>query len=166
MREQDVHHGPVPGHQLGPQCPAGAAWTSSHSQRPAGNPKPYPEPGTEARCNSSIFPPAQKDISGWTISWLWLLKAVLSLASMACSTSLQAGGPSWLESRSHPDVSKALSLQNHPCPMLEGDFSGLLLWLVHAHEALGPQHKNVLPLQLNHKSCFSPCAWRKRRRGD
>lgn len=92
MREQDVHHGPAPGHQLGPRRPAGAALPASSSQRPASDPEPYPAPGTEARCDSSIFPPAQKDVPGWTVSWLWLLKAVLSPASMACLMSLQEGG--------------------------------------------------------------------------
>lgn len=78
MYEQDVHHGPAPGHQLAPRCPAGAALPLSGSQSAASHPKPYPALGNEARCNSSIFPPAQKDNPGWTISWLWLLKAVSS----------------------------------------------------------------------------------------
>lgn len=92
MHEQDVHHGPAPGHQLAPRRSAGAALPLSGSQSPASHHKPYPALGNEDRCNSSIMPSAQKDVPGWTMSWLWLLKAVLSPASMACPVGLQEGG--------------------------------------------------------------------------
>lgn len=161
-----MHHGPVPGQQLSPRrpaeqpclCPAAKMLpvTQSHAQC-----------WGQAACHCRIFSPAHLVIPGWTISCHWLILAVLSVCR-------QRGLPEELAGRGLPPIqgpdailTKALSLQSHPCPSLEGDCSGLWLWLAHTCRAWVPaQHVKMLPFCLKHKSCFSPYAQKERKRGD
>lgn len=78
MREQDVHHGPVPGQQLSPRRPV---------EQPCLCPEAKTLPAIQSRgqgwgqagCDSNILAPAHLGIPGWTISCQWLILAVLSV---------------------------------------------------------------------------------------
>lgn len=151
MREQDVHHEPVPGQQLSPQRPAS---THSHAQG-----------WGQAACHCSIFSPAHLDIPGWTRSCQWLILAILSVCR-------QQGFPEEPAGREVPPIwgpGPILTQQNHspckaPCWRL---LRVLAAFGTHTCRAgVTAQHLKVFPFHSKHKSCFTPCSQKKRRRGD
>lgn len=106
-----MHHGPAPGQQLSPRCPA---------EQPCQDPEPCPGLGTSCMplqyllSSTPGHPRMDHLLPVANIGQAVYLQAA-RLARGAC----RQEGISCLGSRLHPGTTKALSLQSHPFPLLE-----------------------------------------------